>query len=60
MDPLCTTPKYRKMGLASAALSKYYYTMKALGTTHMTGGPDPFYERIGYGEGIHWYCWERA
>ena len=59
MEPLCTIPKYRKMGLASAALSKHYCTMKSLGATHMTGGSDPFYEKIGYGKGIHWYCWKR-
>ena len=25
----------------------------------MTGGGNPFYEKIGYGKGIHWYCWKR-
>lgn len=60
MEPLCTIPKYRKMGLASAALSKHYHTMKALGATHMTGGGDPFYEKIGYGKGIHWNYWKRG
>ena len=59
MEPLCTIPKYRKMGLASAALSRHYKTMKPLGATHMTGGGNPFYEKIGYGKGIHWYCWKR-
>lgn len=59
MEPLCTIPKYRKMGLASAALSRHYKTMKPFGATHMTGGGNPFYEKIGYGEGIHWYCWKR-
>ena len=33
--------------------------MKSLGATHMTGGGDPFYEKIGYGKGIHWNCWKR-
>lgn len=59
MEPLCTIPKYRKMGLASAALSRHYHTMKALGAAYMTGGGDPFYEKIGYGNGIHWYCFKR-
>ena len=59
MEPLCTIPKYRKLGIASAALSKHYHTMKALGATHMTGGDNPFYEKIGYGKGSHWYCWKR-
>ena len=59
MEPLCTIPRYRGMGLASAALSKHYSTLKPLGATHMTGGCSPFYEKIGYGKGIHWYCWKR-
>jgi hypothetical protein len=33
--------------------------MKALGATHMTGGGDPFYEKIGYEKGIHWTFWKR-
>ena len=33
--------------------------MKALGATHMTGGGDPFYEKLGYGKGIHWPFWKR-
>ena len=33
--------------------------MKALGATHMTGGGDPFYEKLGYGKGIHWTFWKR-
>ncbi len=60
MEPLCTVPEYRRMGLAAAALSKHCHTLKPLGATHMTGGVDPFYEKIGYGSGIHWYCWKRG
>ena len=59
MEPLCTVPKYRKMGLASAALTRHYRRLKPLGATHMTGGADPFYRKIGYGEGLHWYCYAR-
>ena len=59
MEPLCTVPWCRKMGLASAALTEHYRRLKPLGATHMTGGGDPFYERIGYGKGIHWYCYAR-
>ncbi|MBR7173502.1 MAG: GNAT family N-acetyltransferase [Clostridia bacterium] len=25
----------------------------------MTGGGDPFYEKLGYGKGIHWTYWKR-
>lgn len=60
MEPLCTVPKYRHLGLASAALSELYRRMKPLGATHMTGGGNPFYEAIGYGAGIGWTFWKRA
>ena len=59
MEPLCTAPEHRRKGLAAAALTKHYRRMKALGATHMTGGEDPFYEKIGYGKGSHWTFWER-
>ena len=59
MEPLCTVPQYRRMGLAAAALTEHYRRLKPLGATHMTGGSDPFYERIGYGKGNHWYCYAR-
>ena len=59
MEPLCTHPDHRGKGLASAALSRHYHRMKALGATHMTGGGDPFYEKLGYGKGLHWTFWKR-
>ena len=59
MEPLCTHPDHRRKGLASAALSRHYHRMKALGATHMTGGRDPFYKKLGFGKGIHWTFWTR-
>lgn len=59
MEPLCTAPAHRRKGLAAAALTRHYHRMKALGATHMTGGGDPFYEKIGYGKGIHWTYWQK-
>ena len=59
MEPLCTHPDHRRKGLAAAALSRHYHQMKALGATHMTGGGNPFYEKLGYGKGIHWTFWKR-
>ncbi len=59
MEPLCTHPDHRGRGLASAALSRHYHRMKALGATHMTGGRDPFYEKLGYGKGIRQTFWKR-
>ena len=60
MEPLCTAPAHRGKGLAAAALSKHYHRMKALGATHMSGGSDPFYEKIGYGKGKRWTFWKKA
>ena len=59
MEPLCTIPKFRKRGLASAALSEHYRRLKPRGATHMTGGGDPFYEKIGFQPVIHWTFWEK-
>ena len=58
MEPLCTSPEHRRKGLAAAALTKHYRRMKALGATHMSGGEDPFYEKIGYGKGFHFSFWK--
>ncbi len=59
MEPLCTHPDYRKKGLASAALSLHYKRMNALGATHMTGGGDPFYQKLGYEKGYHCTIWRK-
>ncbi len=59
MEPLCTHPDHRKKGLATAALSLHYKRMKTLGATHMTGGGDPFYQKLGYGKGYHCTIWRK-
>ena len=59
MEPLCTVPAYRGRGLASAALSELYRRTKPLGATHMTGGGNPFYEKIGFAPCIGWTFWEK-
>ena len=59
MEPLCTVPEYRRKGLAAAALSELYRRMKPLGATHMTGGGDSFYERIGFKPEIGWTFWKK-
>lgn len=60
MEPLCTVPEYRRRGLAAAALSELYRRMKPLGATHMTGGGDPFYAKIGFEPCIEWGYYERV
>lgn len=59
MEPLCTVPQYRHIGLASAALSELFHRLKPLGATHMTGGGDPFYAKIGFEPCIGWTFWEK-
>ena len=59
MEPLCTHPAHRKKGLASAVLSLHYKRMKALGASHMTGGGDPFYQKLGYEKGYHCTIWRK-
>ena len=60
MEPLCTVPKYRKMGLAAAALTQHYRRLKPLGAEYMTGGGDEFYKKIGYEDGIHWLHYKKC
>ena len=59
MEPLCTIPEYRNRGLASAALSELYRRMKQLGVTHMTGGMNEFYKKIGYKPAVRWTYWQK-
>ena len=59
MEPLCTIPEYRNRGLASAALSELYRRMKKLGATHMTGGTNEFYKKIGYKPAVKWTFWQK-
>ena len=54
MEPLCTIPEYQHKGLAAAALTEMYRRTKVLGATHMTGGSDGFYKKIGYLSAVKW------
>lgn len=57
MEPLCTVPEHRRKGLAAAAMSEMYRRTKALSATHMTGGGDPFYDKVGFKPTIEWIFW---
>ena len=59
MEPLCTVPAYQKKGLAAATLSEMYRRTKALDATHMTGGTNLFYTKIGYEKAVEWTYWEK-
>ena len=58
LEPLCTVPEYRRKGLAAAALSELVRRTKPLGATHMTGGSNDFYFKIGYDPIITWTIWK--
>lgn len=59
MEPLCTIPEYRGMGLAAAALSAHDRRLRPLGARTMTGGDNPFYPRIGFAREIRWQHWKK-
>lgn len=54
MEPLCTIPEYQHRGLATAALSRHVRRLRPLGAERMTGGGNPFYQKIGFEREIHW------
>ena len=60
MEPLCTIPEYRNRGLAAAALSEMYRKTKKLGATHMTGGGNEFYKKIGYKSAVKCTYWKKG
>lgn len=59
MEPLCTIPEYRGLGLASAALSAHVRRLRPLGARRMTGGDNPFYRKIGFDREIRWQYWKK-
>lgn len=48
LEPLCTQPKYRKMGIAAAIISEMIRRVMPLGAKYITGGSSDFYTAIGY------------
>ena len=48
LEPLATVPEYRRMGLATIALSEGMKKTKALGATYCFGGVPEFYTAIGF------------
>ena len=57
LEPFSTEPKHRKKGLASAALTELVRRTKPLGATHMTGGSNGFYFKVGYDPLIKFTQW---
>ena len=48
LEPLATVPKYRRMGLATAALVEGMKKTKELGAKYCFGGTGDFYKSIGF------------
>ena len=48
LEPLATVPKYRRMGLATVALTEAMKKTKALGAQYCFGGSREFYTAIGF------------
>ena len=48
LEPLATAPEYRRMGLATIALTAGMKKTKALGATYCFGGVPEFYTAIGF------------
>jgi GNAT superfamily N-acetyltransferase len=59
LEPLCTVPAYRRKGLAAATLSELYRRLRPLGAEQLTGGGNPFYQKIGFGPGVQWTYWQK-
>ncbi len=48
LEPLATVPKYRRMGLATVALTEAIRKTKAKGVKYCFGGGGEFYSSIGF------------
>ena len=59
LEPLATVPKYRRMGLAKAAVVEGMKKTKKLGATFCFGGTGEFYHSIGFKEIANRELWKR-
>lgn len=59
LEPLCTVPEYRRMGLATIALTESMKKTKALGAEYCFGGGREFYTAIGFDIIAHRDTWEK-
>jgi len=59
LEPLATVPKYRRMGLATAALTEAMKKTKKLGARYCFGGSREFYSAIGFETVCNWELWEK-
>jgi len=59
LEPLATIPKYRRMGLATVALTEAMKKTKAMGAKYCFGGPNDFYTAIGFDTVCNWELWKK-
>ena len=59
LEPLATIPKYRRMGLAAAALTEAMKKTKLLGAEYCFGGVGAFYPAIGFKTICSRELWEK-
>jgi len=59
LEPLATVPKYRRMGLATIALTEAMRKTKALGAKYCFGGAREFYSAIGFEAICNRELWKR-
>ena len=60
LEPLCSDPDYRKMGLAKAALYEAMRRTKELGAPFCVAGGQPFYEKVGFVQEYVKRDWEKT
>ncbi|WBW96398.1 GNAT family N-acetyltransferase [Oceanirhabdus sp. W0125-5] len=59
LEPLATDPKYRRIGLATIALTEAMKKTKKLGATYCFGGNREFYLSIGFETVCHREMWRK-
>ena len=60
LEPLATVPKYRRMGLATIALTEAMKKTKAMGAEYCFGGRREFYTAIGFDTICNREIWEKV
>ena len=59
LEPLATVPEYRRMGLATAALTEGMKKTKKLGAKYCFGGVNEFYYALGFETACYREKWEK-
>lgn len=60
LEPLCTDPSYRRLGLAKAALYEAMRRTQSMGALSCIAGGQPFYEKVGFVQEFVKQDWEKT